>query len=82
MFIKVRQKSRHNPFYRDLMLKLDKFSTQTVEVGRVWLELPSPSHSSKPNTSSIRKPNSTRIIIPSTSRSTYIYIRFVILGKP
>ena len=49
-----------------------------VEVGRVWLELPSPIHSSKPNTSSIRKPNSTRIIIPSTSRPIYIYIRFVI----
>ena len=45
-----------------------------VEVGRVWLELPSPIHYSKPNTSSIRKPNSTRIIIPSTSRPTYIYI--------
>ena len=40
-----------------------------------------PNYSSKPNTSSIRKPNSTRIIIPSTSRPTYIYIRFVILGK-
>ena len=45
-----------------------------VEVGHVWLELPSPIHYSKPNTSSIRKPNSTRIIIPSTSRPTYIYI--------
>ena len=45
-----------------------------VEVGRVWLELPSPINYSKPNTSSIRKPNSTRIIIPSTSRPTYIYI--------
>ena len=46
----------------------------SVEVGRVWLELPSPINYSKPNTSSIRKPNSTRIIIPSTSRPTYIYI--------
>ena len=33
-----------------------------------------PNYSSKPNTSNIRKPNSTRIIIPSTSRPTYIYI--------
>ena len=45
-----------------------------VEVGRVWLELPSPIYSSKPNTSSIRKSNSTRIIIPSTSPPIYIYI--------
>ena len=44
-----------------------------VEVGRVWLELPSPIHSYKPNTSSIRKPSSTRIIIPSTA-DLYIYI--------
>ena len=44
-----------------------------VEVGRVWLELPSPIHSCKPNTSSIRKPSSTRIIIPSTA-DLYIYI--------
>ena len=51
-----------------------------VEVGRVWLELPRPIHYSKPNTSSIRKPNSTRIIIPSTSRPTYIYIYIYILG--
>ena len=53
-----------------------------VEVGRVWLELPSPIHSYKPNTSSIRKPSSTRIIILSTADLyIYIYIRFVILGK-
>ena len=44
-----------------------------VEVGRVWLELPSPIHSYKPNTSSIRKPSSTRIIIPSKA-NIYIYI--------
>ena len=46
----------------------------------MWFELPSPIHSSKPNTSSIRKPSSTRIIILSTA-DLYIYIRFVILGK-
>ena len=45
-----------------------------VEVGRVWLELPNPVQSYKPNTSSIRKPSSTRIIIPSTCRPIYIYI--------
>ena len=60
-------------------------SEQTfVEVGHVWLELPSPIHSYKPNTSSIRKPSSTMIIIPSTADLyiyIYIYIRFVILGK-
>ena len=51
-------------------------------MGRVWFELPSPIHSYKPNTSSIRKPNSTRIIIPSTADLyIYIYIRFVILDK-
>ena len=44
-----------------------------VEVGRVWIELPSPIHSYKPNTSSIRKPSSTRIIIPSKA-DLYIYI--------
>ena len=49
-------------------------SEQTfVEVGRVWLELPSPIHSYKPNTSSIRKPSSTTIIIPSKA-DLYIYI--------
>ena len=62
-----------------------KFFTVTcVEVGRVWLELPSPIHSYKPNRSSIRKPSSTRIIIPSKADLyiyIYIYIRFVILGK-
>ena len=63
------------------MFILPKKGFESVEVGRVWLELPSPIHSSKQNTSNIRKPNSTRIIIPSTSRPTYIYIRFVILGQ-
>ena len=52
----------------------------------MWLELPSPIHSYKPNTSSIRKLSSTRIIIPSKADLyryiyIYIYIRFVILGK-
>ena len=32
LFIKARQKSRHNPFYQDLKLKLDKISTQAVSV--------------------------------------------------
>ena len=32
MFIKARQKSRQNLFYRDLMLKLDRSSTQAVFV--------------------------------------------------
>ena len=32
LFIKARQKSRQNPFYRDLMLKLDRNSTQVVSV--------------------------------------------------
>ena len=32
LFIKIRQKSRQNPFYRDLMLKLDRNSTQAVFV--------------------------------------------------
>ena len=50
-----------------------------VEVGRVWLELPSPIRSYKPNTSSIRKPSTSRIVTPCNSRPmTYIYIRFVI----
>ena len=30
LFIKIWQKSRQNPFYWDLMLKLDRFLTQTV----------------------------------------------------
>ena len=46
-----------------------------VEVGRVWLELPSPIHFYKPNTSSIRKPSTSRIVTPCNSRPmTYIYI--------
>ena len=32
LFIKARQKSRHNLFYRDLMLKLDRSSIQAVSV--------------------------------------------------
>ena len=32
LFTKARQKSQHNPFYRDLMLKLDRSSTQAVFV--------------------------------------------------
>ena len=60
--------------YFQLVKKKKKTDDRIVEVGPVWLELPSPIHSTKPNTSSIRKPNSTRIIIPSTSRPTYIYI--------
>ena len=59
----------------------------------MWLELPSPIHSYKPNTSSIRKPSTSRIVTPCNSRPMkhthththththiyiYIYIRFVI----
>ena len=47
----------------------------------MWLELPSPIHSYKPNTSSIRKPSTSRIVTPCNSRPmkhththTYIYI--------
>ena len=32
LFIKARQKSRQNPFYRDLMLKLDRSLTQAVYI--------------------------------------------------
>ena len=47
----------------------------SVEVGRVWLKLPSPIHSYKPNSSSIRKPSTSRIVTPCNSRPmTYIYI--------
>ena len=48
-------------------------SARVLMLGPVWLELPSPIHSYKPNTSSIRKPISTRIIIPSKA-NIYIYI--------
>ena len=30
LFIKARQKSQQNPFYRNLMLKLDKFSSLDI----------------------------------------------------
>ena len=46
---------------------------KNVEVGHVWLELPSPIHSYKSNTSSIRKPSTSRIVTPCNSRPmTYI----------
>ena len=32
LFIKARQKSRQNPFYRDLMLKLDISSIQVISI--------------------------------------------------
>ena len=32
LFIKTRQKFRQNPFYRELLLKLDRSSTQAVSV--------------------------------------------------
>ena len=32
LFIKARQQSRQKDFYRDLMLKLDKSSTQAISV--------------------------------------------------
>ena len=32
LLIKIREKSQQNPFYWDLMLKLDKNSTQVVSV--------------------------------------------------
>ena len=62
-------------------MKLDQFKPRWrfVEVGRIWLELPSPIHSYKPNTSSIRKPSSTRIIIPSKA-DLYIYIYIYVIG--
>ena len=52
-------------------------------LGPMWLELPSPIHSYKPNTSSIRKskPSTSRIVTPSNSQPmTYIYIYIYILG--
>ena len=62
-----------------LVPNLLKIDVRFVEVGRVWLELPSSIHSSKPNTSSIRKPSTSRIVTPCNSRPmtyihTYIYI--------
>ena len=39
MFIKARQKPQQNPFYRDLMLKLDRFSTQAVSVENYKIRL-------------------------------------------
>ena len=39
LFIKARQKSRQNPFYQDLMLKLDKFSTQAISVENYKIRL-------------------------------------------
>ena len=54
---------------------------ESVKVGRVWLELPNPIHSYKPNTSSIRKPSTSRIVTLCNSRPmTYIYIYIYILG--
>ena len=60
--------------FHNILSDGEKTRVYSVEVGRVWLELPSSIHSYKPNTSSIRKLSSTRIIIPSTSRPLYIYI--------
>ena len=68
------QRPQVAPFHwHKWMLSFQEFKAPSVEVGRVWLELPSPIHSYKPNTSSIRKPSSTRIIIPSKA-DLYIYI--------
>ena len=39
LLIKARQMSRQNPFYRDLMLKLDRSSTQVVSVENYEIEL-------------------------------------------
>ena len=62
-------------------MKLDQFKPRWrfVEVGRIWLELPSPIHSYKPNTRSIRKPSTSRIVTPCNSQpmtyiNIYIYI--------
>ena len=39
LFIKTQQKSRQNLFYRDLMLKLNKFSTQAIYVENYEIRL-------------------------------------------
>ena len=39
LFIKARQKSEQNPFYQELMLKLDRFSTQAVSVENYKIRL-------------------------------------------
>ena len=39
LFIKSQQKSRQNLFYRELMLKLDRFSTQDVSVENYEIRL-------------------------------------------
>ena len=60
---------------RDENTHASPFQGESVEVGRVWLELPSPIHSYKPNTSSIRKPSASRIVTPCNSRPmTYMYV--------
>ena len=50
-------------------------SARVLMLGPVWLELPRPIHSYKPNTSSIRKPSTSRIVTLCNSRPmTHIYI--------
>ena len=39
LFFKTRQKSRQNPFYQELMLKLDRFSTQAVSIENYKIRL-------------------------------------------
>ena len=39
LFIKARQKPEQNPFYQELMLKLDRFSTQAVSVENYKIRL-------------------------------------------
>ena len=39
LFIKTQQKSQQNLFYWDLMLKLDKFSTQAVSIENYEIRL-------------------------------------------
>ena len=39
LFIKARQKSEQNPFYRELMLKLDRFLTQAVSIENYKIRL-------------------------------------------
>ena len=39
LFFKTRQKSRQNPFYQELMLKLDRFSTQAVSIENYEIRL-------------------------------------------
>ena len=64
-----------------LKAKIDPLLQYVLKWTPVWLELPSPIHSSKPNTRSIRKLSTSRIVTPCNSwpmTYIYIYIRFVI----